>query len=102
MLDPKKCHQAIDDLTKKLSVALIPERLKEAKSDAEKTIYSILQSAFSKLDLVTREEFDVQAAVLAKTRGKLAILEDRVEKMEIKTGVKTHDPISPSEDRDND
>ena len=98
MLDHKKCRQVVDDLTKKLSDTLIPERLKEAKGDAEKTIRSILQSTFSKLDLVTREEFDVQAAVLAKTRAKLAILEDRIEKMEIKAGLKIFTP----EERDND
>lgn len=98
MLDPKKCRQAVDDLTKKLSDTLVPEKFKQAKQDTENTIRAILQSAFAKLDLVTREEFDVQAAVLAKTRAKLAILEDRIEKMEIKAGITIFTP----DERDND
>jgi BMFP domain-containing protein YqiC len=97
MLDPKKCHQAIDDLAKKLTDAL-PDSVKHAKKDMQKTFQSILQSAFAKLDLVTREEFDVQAAVLAKTRSKLDILERAVAELEARSGV-----TKPAQDqREND
>lgn len=97
MLDPKKCHQVIDDLAKKLIEAL-PDSVKHAKNDLQKTFHSILQSAFAKLDLVTREEFDVQAAVLAKTRNKLDILERAVAELEEKLGA-----TKPAKDeREND
>lgn len=50
--------------------------------DIEKNIKSMMTQGFSKLDLVTREEFDVQAQVLAKTRAKLELLEARVAELE--------------------
>jgi hypothetical protein len=50
--------------------------------DIEKNVKAMLNQGFSKLDLVTREEFDVQAQVLAKTRAKLEALETRVEELE--------------------
>ena len=48
-----------------------------------KNFHAILQGALGKLDLVTREEFEVQKAVLAKTRSKLETLEKRVEEIEL-------------------
>lgn len=50
--------------------------------DIEKNVKAMLSSGFSKLDLVTREEFDVQAQVLAKTRTRLEALEARVAELE--------------------
>ena len=50
--------------------------------DIEKNIKSMMTQGFSKLDLVTREEFDVQSQVLAKTRAKLELLEARVAELE--------------------
>lgn len=50
--------------------------------DVEKNIRALLQGAFAKLDLVTREEFEVQQAVLLRTREKLAALEARVAELE--------------------
>ncbi|MBM3346045.1 MAG: accessory factor UbiK family protein [Betaproteobacteria bacterium] len=50
--------------------------------DLEKNLRALLMSFFSRLDLVTREEFDVQAKVLARTREKLAALEARVAELE--------------------
>jgi BMFP domain-containing protein YqiC len=50
--------------------------------DIEKNVKSMMTQGFSKLDLVTREEFDVQAQVLAKTRSKLEALEQRVAELE--------------------
>jgi BMFP domain-containing protein YqiC len=50
--------------------------------DIEKNVKSMLSQGFSKLDLVTREEFDIQADVLAKTRAKLEALEARVAELE--------------------
>lgn len=50
--------------------------------DIEKNIKAMMSQGFAKLDLVTREEFDIQAQVLAKTRNKLEALEERLAKLE--------------------
>lgn len=50
--------------------------------DVERNAKAMLQQGFAKLDLVTREEFDVHLQVLAKTRAKLEALETRVEELE--------------------
>ncbi|MES2162502.1 MAG: accessory factor UbiK family protein [Pseudomonadota bacterium] len=54
--------------------------------DIEKNVKSMMTQGFAKLDLVTREEFDVQAQVLAKTRAKLEALEARLAELEAKAG----------------
>ena len=51
-------------------------------ADLEKNLRALLQSAFGRLDLVTREEFDVQREVLARTRAKLAELEAKLAELE--------------------
>ena len=50
--------------------------------DLEKNLKTMLSSGFGKLDLLTREEFDIQAQVLARTRAKLEALEARVAELE--------------------
>ncbi|MDO8701470.1 MAG: accessory factor UbiK family protein [Undibacterium sp.] len=50
--------------------------------DIEKNVKAMMSQGFAKLDLVTREEFDIQAQVLAKTRAKLEALEERVAALE--------------------
>jgi ubiquinone biosynthesis accessory factor UbiK len=50
--------------------------------DIEKNVKAMLTQGFSRLDLVTREEFDIQSQVLAKTRAKLEALEARVAELE--------------------
>ena len=52
------------------------------REDLEKNFRAVLRSSLSKLDLVTREEFEVQEAVLARTREKLEALEAKLEKLE--------------------
>jgi ubiquinone biosynthesis accessory factor UbiK len=52
--------------------------------DIEKNVKAMMTQGFAKLDLVTREEFDVQAQVLAKTRAKLEALEARLAELEAK------------------
>lgn len=78
MFDPK----AIDDIASRLAGA-IPPGLNNLKEDLEKNFHAILQGALGKLDLVTREEFEVQKLVLAKTRSKLEDLEKRVTELEL-------------------
>jgi len=56
--------------------------------DLEKNLRALLSGAFAKLDLATREEFDVQAKVLLRTREKLAELEARVAELEGRLGQK--------------
>ena len=79
MFDPKN----IDELANRLSGA-IPPGLHTMREDMEKNFRAILQSALAKLDLVTREEFEVQKAVLAKTRQKLESLETQIAELESK------------------
>jgi hypothetical protein len=52
--------------------------------DLEKNLRAMLNQGFSRLDLLTREEFEVQADVLARTRAKLDALEKRVAELEMK------------------
>jgi len=73
--------KTLDDLSKRLASAL-PPGLNTLKEDMEKNIHAILQTALGKLDLVTREEFEVQKMVLEKTRAKLEDLENRVNELE--------------------
>ncbi len=77
MFDPK----AIDDIANRLAGAL-PPGLSNLKEEMEKSFRAILQSALGKLDLVPREEFEVQKGVLAKTRSKLEALEKQVAELE--------------------
>jgi BMFP domain-containing protein YqiC len=67
-----------DDISARVSEVLAASPAK----DIEKNLRAMLSSAFSRLDLVTREEFDVQAKVLARTREKVVALEARVAELE--------------------
>lgn len=74
-------EDGIDKLARRLAETL-PQSLRAVRDDLEKNFRSVLQSGLDKLDLVTREEFEVQEAVLERTRHKLDALEKRLEKME--------------------
>lgn len=71
-----------DELNRRVSelIAASPAR------DIEKNLRALMSSSFSRLDLVTREEFDVQQEVLRRTREKLAQMEARVAELEAKLG----------------
>ena len=71
----------IDDLARQISDS-IPAGIRDAQQDIEKNVRTLLQAAFSRLDLVTREEFDTQSRVLARTRQKLEALEKAVAELE--------------------
>ena len=73
--------KAIDDLARRLN-DLVPPGLKDVRADLEQNMKATLQAGLAKLDLVTREEFDVQRAVLMRTREKLDSLERAVEILE--------------------
>ena len=75
----------IDDLARKLS-ELVPPGLKDAHADLEQNFKASLQADLGRLELVTREEFDVQRAVLLRTREKLEALEKRLAELEARGG----------------
>ncbi len=74
-------EDGIDKLARRLAEEL-PQSLRSVRDDLEKNFRSVLQSGLSKLDLVTREEFEVQEAVLQRTREKLEALVARLEELE--------------------
>jgi BMFP domain-containing protein YqiC len=71
-------NESIEQLSKRIS-ELIPGNVKHMQEDIEANVRSLLQSTLSKMNLVSREEFDVQGAVLQRTREKLEQLEKEVE-----------------------
>ncbi|MFO7594099.1 MAG: accessory factor UbiK family protein [Pseudomonadota bacterium] len=73
--------KVIEELTKRLS-GVLPPGATVLKEDFENNIRSVLHAAFSKMDLVTREEFEVQAQVLQRSRAKLEALEKQVAELE--------------------
>lgn len=72
---------SIEGLAKKLADSL-PGGLRSMREDLEQNFRSVLRGGLQKLDLVTREEFEVQEAVLARTREKLEALQERVAELE--------------------
>lgn len=77
MLDPKKIEQVARQIQN-----VLPQGIKDLGDDIDKKIRAILQSQLNKLDLVNREEFDVQTQVLLRTREKLARLAQRLNELE--------------------
>ncbi len=77
MIDAK----TIDELARKLTDAL-PGGWKEMRADAQRNLHAALNRALGAMDLVTREDFEIQSAVLARTREKVEQLERRVAELE--------------------
>lgn len=77
MLDPKD----FDDLVRRVS-STMPKGLQMLQEDINRNLRASLEAGLNRLDLVTREEFDVQSAVLARTREKLTRLEAQVAALE--------------------
>lgn len=74
---------ALDELARRLADS-VPESLRSFGRDLEGNFKAVLQAQLSKLDLVSRQEFDVQAALLARTQEKLAALDKRLQELEQK------------------
>lgn len=91
----------LDDLAKTLAGAL-PPGLREMQQEVEKNFRAVLQGFFSRLDLVTREEFDVQTEVLVRTRTLVEDLEKQVAVLEEKVlgPRKKKKPSPPAEEGD--
>jgi ubiquinone biosynthesis accessory factor UbiK len=72
---------ALDELARRLADS-VPESLRSFGRDLEGNFKAVLQAQLSKLDLVSRQEFDVQAALLTRTQEKLAALDMRLQELE--------------------
>jgi BMFP domain-containing protein YqiC len=77
MLDPKKITELVQEV-----VDALPPGLKNLPQDVRQNFREALQATLLKMNLVTREEFDAQKAVLERTREKLEILEQKVKELE--------------------
>ena len=71
----------LDEVSRKVS-SVLPEGIKMMQQDVDKNIRAILQSSIEKMNLVSREEFDIQAALLARTQERLQALEKQIEQLE--------------------
>ena len=71
----------IDELARRLS-SLVPGSLRDSREELQQNFKSVLQTGLGKLDLVTRDEFDVQRAVLLRTRDKLNELQRAIDRIE--------------------
>lgn len=80
--------KSIDELAQRLARS-VPPGIRALRDDMERNFKAVLQSALERVDLVSREEFDVQAAVLERTRERLKDLEKRLGQLE--AGVESDD-----------
>lgn len=71
----------IDEVTENFS-RYLPDSLKSVKQDMEKNVRSALQASFERMDLVTREDYEIQVAMVSKLRDRLSELEQRVLQLE--------------------
>ncbi len=78
-------RQDIDQLALRL-VSLVPPGLAQAQQDLRANFHDILAQGLRRLELVTREEFEVQTQVLARTRAKVEALEKRIAELEAGAG----------------
>ncbi len=79
MFDPKK----LESVVRKIQDAM-PKPVKDLGNDVEQKIKEVIQSQLAKLDVVNREEFDVQTQVLMRTRQKLKEMEEKIASLENK------------------
>ena len=77
MIDPR----TLDDLARRIQASL-PPGLDDVREDVTRNVRAVIAAGIARMDLVEREEFDVQSAVLARTREKLEALEARVRQLE--------------------
>ena len=75
----EKIEAIVSDIGK-----VLPEDMDVLKEDVEKNVRATLNAAFSKMELVTREEFDIQMSLLSRTRIKLEALQEKLSDLEKK------------------
>lgn len=95
-MSPNFDPRFLDDLARRLSQAM-PPQFAALKNDLEANFKSVLQAGLTKLDLVTRQEFDVQAGVLARSREKLGALEARLAELEAGVGRREPEVVERAE-----
>ena len=81
---PAPQSRNLDDLVRRIT-ELLPQGLSQINDDLRKNLKEVISSSLTRMDLVSREEFEVQSAVLARTREKLERLEAQVAAMEKET-----------------
>jgi BMFP domain-containing protein YqiC len=81
MDNSKSTRFSLDELARQLAES-VPHNLKVLGQDLERNFKTLLQSGIERMELVSREEFDVQRAVLERTRGKLEAMEARLADLE--------------------
>jgi len=74
-------NQTINKLSDKIN-QLLPPGLQQVKSDFDAKLKTLLQQQLSEFEFVSREEFDIQARVLQRTRSKLEALEGKIDQLE--------------------
>ncbi|SEQ34671.1 hypothetical protein SAMN05216522_102225 [Rosenbergiella nectarea] len=93
MIDAKKIEQIARQVQDSL-----PQGIRNLGDDVEKKIRQVLQAQLSRMELVNRDEFDVQTQVLVRTREKLALLEKRLDALEGKQAAGTEpQEVSPAD-----
>ncbi|MDA9557755.1 accessory factor UbiK family protein [Vibrio sp.] len=86
MIDAKKLEQLAKQIQE-----VMPQPVKNIGADVENKVKQIIQGQLSKLDVVSREEFEIQTQVLLRTRQKITELESKIEKIEAKLNTKETD-----------
>lgn len=81
MNDKKSTRFSLDELARQLAES-VPQNLRVLGEDLERNFKSLLHAGLERMELVTREEFDLQAAVLQRTREKLETMEARLAELE--------------------
>ena len=81
MDDKKSTRFSLEDLARQLAES-VPQNLKSLGQDLERNFKTLLQSGIERMELVSREEFDLQRAVLDRTRAKLEQMETRLSELE--------------------
>lgn len=97
MIDTKK----IEQLARKVQDAM-PQGIRNLGDDVEKKIRQVLQAQLGRMDLVNREEFDVQTQVLLRTREKLTALEQRLNALEAAANPVTTPAVKPASPTDSE
>ncbi|MEQ9898322.1 ubiquinone biosynthesis accessory factor UbiK [Pectobacterium punjabense] len=93
MIDPKKIEQIARQVHESM-----PKGIRELGDDVEKKIRQVLQAQLTRLDLVNREEFDIQTQVLLRTREKITRLEQRLSELEAKLSAEEKPAAAPEND----
>lgn len=83
MFDPKKLEQVAKQIHDSM-----PQPVKELGTDVEQKVRQVIQGQLNKLDVVGREEFDIQTQVLLRTRQKLTAMEQKLAELEEKLSAK--------------